>query len=95
MQSKKFINSEEFCVQESITGLATVMNAQIDLIYQGKVNADEIPIVSIKRNVLQTNDKVRLICGGGSGHEPAHGGFVCEQMLSGAVCGRVFASPSL
>lgn len=93
--SKKFMNSEEFVVQESITGLATVMNSQIDLIYQSKVNADEIPIVSVKKATLQSNDKVRLVCGGGSGHEPAHGGFVCDQMLSAAVCGRVFASPSL
>lgn len=36
-----------------------------------------------------------LVCGGGSGHEPAHAGFVCDQMLQAAVCGRVFASPSM
>jgi hypothetical protein len=50
--SKKFINSEEFVVQESLTGLAIVMNSQIDLIYQSKVTADEIPIVSIKKATL-------------------------------------------
>jgi len=71
------------------------MNNCIDLVYQDQVNTEEIPIVSIKLNSLQTNNKVRLVCGGGSGHEPAHGGFVCDQMLSGAVCGRVFASQSL
>ena len=70
------------------------MNAQIDLVYQSEANADEIPIVSIKKEDFST-DRVRLVCGGGSGHEPAHAGFVCPQMLSGAVCGRVFASPSL
>jgi len=39
-------------------------------------------------------DKVTLISGGGSGHEPAHAGFVGEGMLDCAVCGDVFASPS-
>lgn len=39
-------------------------------------------------------DKVCLISGGGSGHEPAHAGFVGTGMLTAAVCGDVFASPS-
>ena len=38
--------------------------------------------------------KVSLISGGGSGHEPAHAGFVGKGMLDAAVCGDVFASPS-
>ncbi|KAG5510692.1 hypothetical protein GH5_06909 [Leishmania sp. Ghana 2012 LV757] len=37
--------------------------------------------------------KVLLLCGGGSGHEPAHAGFVARGWLSAAVCGSVFASP--
>ncbi len=40
------------------------------------------------------DDKVSLISGGGSGHEPAHAGFVGKGMLDAAVCGDVFASPS-
>jgi len=40
------------------------------------------------------NNKVTLISGGGSGHEPAHAGYVGEGMLDVAVCGDVFASPS-
>ncbi|QLQ79946.1 hypothetical protein HG537_0C05950 [Torulaspora globosa] len=39
-------------------------------------------------------NKVGLISGGGSGHEPTHAGFVGKGMLSGAVCGDIFASPS-
>lgn len=39
-------------------------------------------------------DKVNLISGGGSGHEPAHAGFIGKGMLDAAVCGDVFASPS-
>ncbi|CAI7789672.1 unnamed protein product [Closterium sp. NIES-54] len=42
-----------------------------------------------------TYGKVAIISGGGSGHEPAHAGFVGKGMLSAAVCGDVFASPSV
>ncbi|XP_062551287.1 triokinase/FMN cyclase-like [Armigeres subalbatus] len=42
-----------------------------------------------------TDGKVKLISGGGSGHEPAHAGYVGEGMLAGAVCGNVFSSPSV
>jgi dihydroxyacetone kinase len=41
-----------------------------------------------------SSDKVILIAGGGSGHEPAHTGFIGEGMLDVAVSGNVFASPS-
>ena len=39
--------------------------------------------------------KVALVSGGGSGHEPSHAGFVGQGMLTAAVCGEVFASPSV
>ncbi len=39
-------------------------------------------------------NKVAIISGGGSGHEPTHAGFVGEGLLDAAVCGDVFASPS-
>lgn len=39
-------------------------------------------------------DKVTLVSGGGSGHEPAHVGYIGEGMLDVAICGDVFASPS-
>ncbi|CAI5529457.1 unnamed protein product [Closterium sp. Naga37s-1] len=42
-----------------------------------------------------TYGKVAIISGGGSGHEPAHAGFVGKGMLTAAVCGDVFASPSV
>lgn len=45
-----------------------------------------------KKNLNKS--KVTLISGGGSGHEPAHAGFVGKGMLDAAVCGDVFASPS-
>lgn len=40
------------------------------------------------------SDKIALISGGGSGHEPTHAGFIGKGMLSGAVVGEIFASPS-
>ena len=40
-------------------------------------------------------NRVKIICGGGSGHEPAHAGYVCEQMLYASVNGQVFSSPSI
>lgn len=40
------------------------------------------------------SNKVRLLCGGGSGHEPAHLGFVGDGMLTGCVCGDIYASPT-
>ncbi|XP_055638218.1 triokinase/FMN cyclase-like isoform X2 [Toxorhynchites rutilus septentrionalis] len=42
-----------------------------------------------------TDQKVKLISGGGSGHEPAHAGFVGKGMLTGAICGNIFSSPSV
>jgi triose/dihydroxyacetone kinase / FAD-AMP lyase (cyclizing) len=39
--------------------------------------------------------KVSLVSGGGSGHEPAHAGFVGSGMLTAAVCGEIFASPTV
>ncbi|XP_055608981.1 triokinase/FMN cyclase-like [Uranotaenia lowii] len=43
---------------------------------------------------LSVNGKVKLLSGGGSGHEPAHIGYVGHGMLDGAICGDVFCSPS-
>ena len=42
-----------------------------------------------------SSDRVKLISGGGSGHEPAHAGFVGEGLLDAAVCGNIFASPNV
>ncbi len=44
---------------------------------------------------VKNANKVALICGGGSGHEPAHAGFIGEGMLTAVVCGDVFASPTV
>lgn len=48
----------------------------------------------IRKNFDKDNE-VALVSGGGSGHEPAHAGFVGRGMLTAAVCGEIFASPSV
>ena len=53
---------------------------------------------NLKKPVLyrnnQNNDKVILISGGGSGHEPAHAGYLGEGALDVIIAGEIFASPS-
>ncbi|XP_057767608.1 putative 3,4-dihydroxy-2-butanone kinase isoform X1 [Salvia miltiorrhiza] len=86
--SKKLINDPNDVVTEFIEGLVET--------YPGLQYLDGFPDVKV---VLRadvsgaTYDKVAVISGGGSGHEPAHAGFVGEGMLTAAICGDVFASP--
>ncbi|KAK3034208.1 hypothetical protein RJ639_032788 [Escallonia herrerae] len=64
--------------------------------YPGLQYLDGFPEVKVvlRADVLRTKyDKVAVISGGGSGHEPAHAGFVGEGMLTAAICGDIFASP--
>ncbi len=80
---KKIINVPETVVSEMCHGFAI---AHPDVILDEQYN------IIRKRQLEQ--EKVTLICGGGSGHEPAHAGFVGKGLLDAAVCGDVFASPS-
>ena len=81
---KKIINKPENVVTEMLDGLAYVHN---DLVH--RVEGFDI----IARNE-QVAGQVGLISGGGSGHEPAHAGFVGDGMLSAAIAGAVFTSPT-
>ncbi|OME28957.1 dihydroxyacetone kinase subunit DhaK [Paenibacillus sp. FSL E2-0274] len=80
---KKIINKPETLVREMCNGLV-LAHPELDFDPKFKVIS--------KEEINQ--DKVTLISGGGSGHEPAHAGFVGTGMLDAAVCGDVFASPS-
>jgi len=82
---KKLINSPENVVLESMSGLAAAYG---DLI---KIHLDPNYIV---RKDAPVKNKVAIISGGGSGHEPMHGGFVGRGMLDGACPGAVFTSPT-
>jgi dihydroxyacetone kinase-like protein len=81
---KKFINAPESVVKESLAGLAA---AHPDL-----VRAD-IANQIVYRTDAPVAGKVGLVSGGGSGHEPLHGGFVGRGMLDAACPGEVFTSP--
>ncbi|WP_374284330.1 dihydroxyacetone kinase subunit DhaK [Lactococcus sp.] len=81
---KKIINSPEDVVSEMMAGL---VYAYSDLI-------EQVPDFDIIRRKTAKTGKVGLVSGGGSGHEPAHAGFVGDGMLSAAVCGAVFTSPT-
>lgn len=82
---KKIINDPKTVVAESLRGLAAahadVLRVQEDLAVVMRVDA---PVAG----------KVAVISGGGSGHEPLHGGFVGQGMLAAAVPGAVFTSPT-
>ncbi len=81
---KKLINSPEDVVKEALAGMA---DAHDDLI---TVHYDPDIIVRVGAPVA---GKVGVISGGGSGHEPMHGGFVGKGMLDAACPGAVFTSP--
>ena len=81
---KKIINKPENVVTEMLDGLAYVHS---DLVH--RVEGFDI----IAKNE-QAAGQVGLISGGGSGHEPAHAGFVGDGMLSAAIAGAVFTSPT-
>ncbi len=81
---KKFINDPENVVPEALAGIAA---AHADLVTVDFENSLVI------RKDAPVQGKVGLISGGGSGHEPLHGGFVGLGMLDAACAGAVFTSP--
>jgi phosphoenolpyruvate---glycerone phosphotransferase subunit DhaK len=81
---KKFLNSTDTLLAESIDGFAA---AHADIVALG----DERKFV--RRSTLKLG-KVGLISGGGSGHEPLHAGFVGVGMLDAACPGQVFTAPT-
>ena len=87
MSSKRFINHKDTIVTEALDGL---------LALDGRLaRLDGYPYIKVVTRAQLDPQRVALISGGGSGHEPAHAGFVGEGMLSAAVCGELFASPSV
>ena len=81
---KKFLNSPEDVVPESLAGLGA---AHPDLV---RVDLENQVVL---RKDAPVQGKVALVSGGGSGHEPLHGGFVGHGMLDAACPGAVFTSP--
>ena len=83
---KKIINQPERVVREMIEGLVGIHAGWSRLQGQNAVLRADF--------IAAREQQVALISGGGSGHEPAHIGFVGAGMLSAAVAGEVFTSPS-
>jgi dihydroxyacetone kinase-like protein len=81
---RKFLNNPADVVRESLSGLAA---AHADL-----VRYDASAQIVVRRDAPKAG-KVGLVSGGGSGHEPLHGGFVGVGMLDAACPGQVFTSP--
>ena len=80
---KKLINDKNNIVEEVVEGMIKA--------FPDKLSRVENEPIIIRKN--KKVDKVALISGGGSGHEPAHAGFVGHGMLDAAVCGEIFTSP--
>jgi dihydroxyacetone kinase len=84
----QFINKKEDIVTDAIDGVLAASGGKL-------ARLDGYPHIRVVVRNDWDKSKVAIVSGGGSGHEPAHAGFVGEGMLTAAVCGDVFASPSV
>src|SRR5271157_4901155 len=82
---KKLINSPQDVVREALEGMEAAHGDRLRISYDP---------VYIPRKNPPAKGKVALVSGGGSGHEPMHGGFVGKGMLDAACPGHVFTSPT-
>lgn len=84
----QFINAKENLVTDAVDGAVIASGGML-------ARLDGYPHIKVVMRAGWNKSKVALISGGGSGHEPAHAGFVGQGMLTAAICGEVFASPSV
>ena len=84
----QFLNQKENAVTDAIEGVIRSSGGAL-------ARLDGYPHIRVVVRNDWDKSKVALVSGGGSGHEPAHAGFVGRGMLTAAVCGDVFASPSV
>ncbi|MCI1944254.1 dihydroxyacetone kinase subunit DhaK [Clostridium luticellarii] len=82
---KKLINNPNFVVEDMIQGIAAAHPEYLRKSTKGNI---------LMRSDAPVKGKVALVSGGGSGHEPAHAGYIGRGMLSAAVLGSVFTSPT-
>ncbi|NWU12754.1 TKFC cyclase, partial [Cephalopterus ornatus] len=83
---KKLVNAVSGCADDALEGLVSC-NAGLRLLQGHRV--------ILRGDLSAVRGRVALLSGGGSGHEPAHAGYVGKGMLTGAVAGAVFTSPSV
>lgn len=86
---KSFLNSRDTLVMEAIDGLI------LSSAGENLTRLDAYPEIKVVLRKDWKKKQVAIVSGGGSGHEPAHAGFVGDGMLTAAVCGELFASPSV
>lgn len=85
---KHFINDRGDIVTEAVDAAV--------LLGEGKLaRLDGYPAIKVLIRTDWDKSKVAIVSGGGAGHEPAHAGFVGDGLLTAAVCGEIFASPSV
>lgn len=84
----RFMNAKETLVTEALDGLLRTAGGRL-------ARLDGYPHIKVVVRADWDKSRVALVSGGGSGHEPSHAGFVGAGMLTAAVCGDVFASPSV
>ena len=82
---KKLINDPEAVVREALEGMEAAHGDRLRVVYD--------PYVIVRADA-PVQGKVGIVSGGGSGHEPMHGGFVGRGMLDAACPGEVFTSPT-
>jgi triose/dihydroxyacetone kinase / FAD-AMP lyase (cyclizing) len=84
----QFVNKRENIVTEAIEGAILASGGRL-------TRLDGFPHIRVVVRADWDQSRVALVSGGGAGHEPSHAGFVGAGMLTAAVCGDVFASPSV
>jgi len=88
MSQRQFLNTRESLVTDAIDGQLRTAGGRL-------ARLDGYPHIKVVVRGERDPGKVALVSGGGSGHEPSHAGFVGRGLLTAAVCGDVFASPSV
>lgn len=82
---KKIINNPDQVVEDMLRGVVAAFPNSLKVLPNSTI---------IVRKDAPVQNKVGLVSGGGSGHEPAHAGYVGTGMLDAAVVGEVFTSPT-
>lgn len=85
---KSFMNDRSAVVTDAVDGLLAASGGTL-------ARLDAYPDIKVVLRADWDRSRVALVSGGGSGHEPAHAGFVGEGLLTAAVCGEIFASPTV
>ncbi len=86
--SKHFINARDTIVTEALDGLIACSGGAL-------ARLDGYPEIKVVLRADWDRSRVAVVSGGGAGHEPSHAGFVGAGMLTAAVSGEIFASPSV